>query len=217
VRLALTSAKTLEPYKLATLTGLTGEMIRHSNVEALVRQALVESVGPALDAALFSTAAGVAELNPPGILNGIAPLTATAGGGATAMMSDLRQLVNAVAATAGNGGIVFVMAAAQDVALSTLPTFRYPRLISGALPSGTVIAISVNGLVSASGEVPRIDASIYGTAHEETDPLPIVDGTPASPVRSYFQTDSLALRLRVPVSWALRSPNALAWVQAVTW
>jgi hypothetical protein len=207
----------LEPFKIATLTGLTGEMVRHSNAEALVRQVLLESVGPGLDAALFSTAASVAELRPPGILNGIAPLVATAGGGVEAMIGDFRQLVDAVAATCGNGGIIFVMAAAQDVALSVLPTFRYPRLVSSALPSGTVIALSVNGLVSANGEVPRIDASIYGTAHEDTDPLPIVDGTAGSPTRSCFQTDAVGLRLRLPVSWALRSQNALAWVQSATW
>src|SRR5262249_52937269 len=48
---------TLTPHKLAVMTSLTGEMMRHSNAETLVRQALIESTGPAIDRQLFSTTA----------------------------------------------------------------------------------------------------------------------------------------------------------------
>ena len=52
-------AATLEPYKLGVILELTGEMLRNSNAEALIRAVLISSVGPSLDAALLSNAAGV--------------------------------------------------------------------------------------------------------------------------------------------------------------
>jgi hypothetical protein len=204
----------LRPYKLSTLTSLSGEMVRHSDAEAIVSQALLDSVGLGLDTVLFSSAAEVAETAPAGLLNGISALTAATGSGTDAMVSDLRQLINAVAATGGNGGIVFACSPAQDVSFSLLPAF-----LSSAIPLGTVIVISVNGIVSATGVRPTIDASPFGTSHEDTIPQPIVDGSGvvASPVRSFFQTDVLGLKLRVPISWGRRSTGTVAWVQNVTW
>jgi hypothetical protein len=42
-------------------------------------------------------------------------------------------------------------------------------------------------------------------------------GTVATPVGSMFQTDSVALKLRWPISWALRTSNAVAWIANVNW
>ena len=72
------AAINLEPYKMAVITSLSGEMLRGSNSEAIVRQVLLVNVGPALDAAMFSDTAAVTEERPPGLLNGIAALTPTA-------------------------------------------------------------------------------------------------------------------------------------------
>jgi hypothetical protein len=52
---------TLSPHKLAVITTLTGELMRGSNAETLLRQVLLESTGPALDAVLFSNAAATAD------------------------------------------------------------------------------------------------------------------------------------------------------------
>ena len=109
----------LEAYKLATIVNLSGEMVRHSNAEALVRQVLSENVGVSLDSAMLSAAAGVSGVRPPGILNGIAALTPTAAGSSAfdAMVADLEKLVTATASVSGNGGIVFVCAPAQALAI----------------------------------------------------------------------------------------------------
>jgi hypothetical protein len=32
-----------------------------------------------------------------------------------------------------------------------------------------------------------------------------------------FQTDSLALRLILPINWTIRRPGTVAWVAGVTW
>jgi len=54
----------------------------------------------------------------------------------------------------------------------------------------------------------------------DTAPLPIASpGAPATvsaPTRSLYQTDSIGLRLRLPVTWAKRHGAAVAWV-ATTW
>jgi len=41
--------------------------------------------------------------------------------------------------------------------------------------------------------------------------------TKAAPVASIFQTDGVALRVRMDTTWALRAANVIAWVQNVTW
>ena len=43
------------------------------------------------------------------------------------------------------------------------------------------------------------------------DTAPQPAGT-MGPSRSLFQTDSLALKMRWPVSWALRDPRGFAWL-----
>ena len=94
VQMAPTSVgTTLTPHKLAVITSLTGEMMCSSNAETLVRQALIESTGPALDRVLFSAAPAAAD-RPPGLLNGIAALTPSAGayGKTELIVDDLQAL-----------------------------------------------------------------------------------------------------------------------------
>src|SRR5262249_62145031 len=86
------------PRKLATIFVLTHEMIASSHAEQLVRLVMKDSLGAALDAALFSNAAGSAS-QPPGLLNGVTPLSAATAGSSVAMIDDFAKLVAAVAPT----------------------------------------------------------------------------------------------------------------------
>jgi Phage capsid family len=213
---------TLELFKLGCICALTGEMVRGSNAQAIVRQALLDSLRPALDKALFSTAAGVADLRPPGLLNGIAALTPSAATAPLdAMVADLGALAAAVGPVAGKSSIVFITAPAQAVAigLRSAATFAYGVLPSSYVAAKTVIAVAGNALASAVGGEPNIDISQEGIAHMETAPQPIVTpaGTIATPVASFFQTDSAALKCRWPISWALRDARGVAWLQNVLW
>ena len=117
----------IEPYKLATMLVLTNELVRHSNAEAVMRQVLQENVGPTLDAAMFSAAAAVPGLRPPGILNGISPLTATTGGGLAAVVGDLKLIGAALAPVTGGGEPVLICAPAQAAALAQLPLIADDR------------------------------------------------------------------------------------------
>jgi hypothetical protein len=206
---------------LGTIVVLTREMIESSNAEALTRQALLDAMGPSLDRRLFDANAAVADLRPAGLLFGKTALTPSADTDKfSAMVADLSSLAAAVAPYAGNGGIIFVTSARQAVPIK-IGLFRgldYSLLVSSSLPAGTVIAIAQPALVAALGEAPQIDLTRVATLHMDTSPQQIATGgTMPSPVTATFSTDKVGIRLRWPISWALRDPNAIAFMSAVTW
>jgi HK97 family phage major capsid protein len=91
----ITSLASLTPRKIATICVFTREMLERStpNIEALLRMALSESLGLALDNTLFSAAAGDAA-TPTGIFNGIAPLAASTQTIASEAMTEDGDLVS---------------------------------------------------------------------------------------------------------------------------
>jgi hypothetical protein len=94
----------------------------------------------------------------------------------------------------------------------------YAVIDSGTVPPGTIIAVDAADFVVVGGEAPRFEVSDQATLHmEDTDPDPIHNGGPASPVRSLWQTDSLGLRLILPVNWCMRRPGMVASIQGVAW
>ena len=92
---------------------------------------------------------------------------------------------------------------------------------SSGLADGVVLAIATSALVSAI-DAPQFDVSSNALIHQEnTSPLAIgTAGSPATvaaPSRSAFQTDTLILRLRMDVSWGVRSAGSVAWLTGATW
>lgn len=210
----------LEPHKLAIITLLTQEMITSSGAEAIMRDALSQAAALALDGALFSSFAGSPD-QPPGLLAGATPLTpSSASVLSDAMLADLSALAGTVARVAGGGGVVFIAAPEQAVAISIgAPMFQYPVLSTAALPKGTVAAVAASALVSASEPLPMIDASREATVHRDSAPSEIVtsSGVISAPTMSVYQTDAVAVRLRLPLAWAVRAPGAIAWASNVIW
>ena len=207
----------LTPFKLATIVVLTSEVIRNSNAEAVVRQALLNSVAGSLDAALFGNDAATPELRPAGLLYDIEALEPSdATDKFAAMANDISALITSVAWIAGNSNVTLIAAPAQAVRLLMAPARPYLVLMSASLPDKTVVAVA-NDAVASVAELPSIDASRDSVVHMNDAPAQLNTGTPAPPTYSMYQTDSVSLRLRWPVSWALRDPRALAWMQDVTW
>ncbi|WP_157158110.1 MULTISPECIES: phage major capsid protein [Bradyrhizobium] len=210
---------TLSPRKFATIIPFTREI---STIEAIVRAVLLESLGLAFDAAMFSNSVGNS-IRPPGLLLGITPIAhSTATSPQDAMIADIKALVSAVAPIAGNGEVVLVAATDQAVALRLRQSREvYPVLASAALAAGTVIAIAPSGLASAIDPVPRFEIASEGALvmDDAAGQLSMV-GTPnvvAAPARSLFQTDTLALRVILQISWGLRSSLAIAYMTGVAW
>jgi hypothetical protein len=80
--------------------------------EDLLRTMMIESVGPALDRALFSTAAAAPE-RPAGLLNGIPPLVSTGN-----LTNDLIMLLSQIAPVSGNSQIALVAAPDKAIAIN---------------------------------------------------------------------------------------------------
>jgi hypothetical protein len=69
--------------------------------------------------------------------------------------------------------------------------------------------------------VPALSASKETLLHMSDSPANIgVAGSPnvvAAPSQSMFQSDLMALKIRLAASWALRDPRGLAWLTTTAW
>lgn len=210
----------IEPHKVAALLSLSGELIRGSNAEAVMRQLLLESAAAALDAALFSADAAVPGLRPAGVLESVAPLPPSSAVAAfDAMVEDLGNIAASIAPAAGASIPVLVAAPRQAVALAmSAPRDLWPMMMSAALPDKTLVGIVPAG-IATSISAPRIEAS-SAAAVQHADPaadISDIGGVLAAPVLSTFQIDAVNLKLVQPATWGVRSPTAIAWVQGTNW
>lgn len=245
VRQGAFTSVSLTPKKLAVITTFTREIAEHSTpqIEQILRQGIEEDTELTVDTLLFDANAATA-VRPAGLRNDITAITATAGGGFAAAVSDIKALVSGLI-TATNGRIrqpVFVMNDVQAVSLSMTQNAGgdfpfagdiaqgrlagYPLIRSTAVTPGTVFFLDAADFFTATGDEPRFEVSDQATLHmEDTAPAQIgsgptgaeTQGNVAYPVRSMFQTDSMALRMILPMNWALRRAGVIAYTQTVTW
>jgi len=222
VRQLNSSAVQLLPYKIGSICAVTQEMVDSSNVEAMVGDALLRSAGAALDMALFDANPATAA-RPAGLRNGIAALTpSSATDFHEAFLEDITTLFNSVAAVGGQGPYVLVTSAGRSQSLlarmarfQTDPELGVTGLILGTPAVGNdIIAVAESALVSAFSADPVIEAATASTLVMD-DAAP---GTPdtTQPTKSLFQTASVGIKMRWPMSWALRNPKGVAWLTP-TW
>lgn len=242
VRQGAFTSLSLTPMKMAVITVWTRELDEHSipAIEGLLRDAVASDTAVAIDSILLDANAATT-IRPAGILNGVSGLTPTTGGGFAALTGDIKQLSGALlTGTLGNvRNPVWLMNPQQvNSAAFAIATgagvfpFReeigqgrlggWPIIQSGTVPAGTVIVIDAADFVSVTGDGPRFEISDQATLHmEDTAPTDIsTTGTPAVvafPVKNMFQTDMLALRMIMPLTWAIRRTGTVAWVAGVTW
>jgi HK97 family phage major capsid protein len=243
VRQGAFTAQVLVPKKMAVITTWTREIGEHSvpAIEGLLREAVREDTSVALDSVLIDAGAATA-IRPAGLLNGVAALTATnTTPGFVNMVGDLKLLTGALTANlAGNirapawlmnpgeintGKLTVAPNSGEfpfKEELEAGQLLGYPVIDSGTVPVRTVILIDAADFVTVGGEAPRFDVSDSATLHmEDTTPLPLATtGTPAvvaAPQRSLWQTDSLALRMILPINWIQRRTGTVAWMQLVNW
>jgi HK97 family phage prohead protease len=243
VRQAAFTSTTMVPKKMAVITTWTREMDEHSvpAIEGLLRNAIQEDTQIAIDTILLD-ANPATTIRPAGLRNGVVGLTPTAGGGFNALVADLKGLSGAIL-TSTNGNVrsmVFIMNPQQALSIGFVQPpnpgglfpfasdinnnrlMGYPVIKSGTVPLGTVICLDAADYVSITGDTPRFEISDQATLHmEDTAPAHLgTVGTPAvaaAPAVSMFQTDSLALRLILPMNWAMRRTGVVSFVAGVTW
>jgi HK97 family phage major capsid protein/HK97 family phage prohead protease len=241
VRQGAFTTQALTPKKMAVITTWTREMDEHSipAIEGILRDAIQTDTSVAVDSVLID-ANPATLIRPAGLLNTVAATTATAGGGLAALIGDIKALIGALTtATYGNvrtpvwlmnptdmlsAGLASavntgIFPFATQIAANTLAGI--PIIDSATIPVKTMILIDAADFVVADGGAPRFEISDQATLHmEDTAPLDLVSGSPgtvASPQRSLFQTDSLALRMVMPLNWLQRRAGTVAWTQSVTW
>jgi HK97 family phage major capsid protein/HK97 family phage prohead protease len=241
VRQGAFTAITMTPKKLAVITVFSREISEHSDpaIEGLLRNAITEDTAVAVDSVLLDANAATA-VRPAGLRNGISTLTPTTGGGFAAVVGDVKLLVAGLTtSTLGNiRNPVWLMSPLLELALrltvapntGVFPfaaeinagTFAgYPVIVSPNVTADTLFLIDAADLVSSSGE-PRFDVSDSATVHmEDSTPLAISSsGTPntvAAPVRSFWQTDTLGIRMIMPLNWAFRRAGMVAYITGTTW
>jgi hypothetical protein len=154
----------------------------------------------------------------------VTPITATAGGGFTALEGDIKALVGAIV-TAGGGTNVWLFVnpvQAVTLKLATDSSFDMPVVATPALAAGTVVAVEVGAVASGYSGVPEITASKDAPVHmEDTSPAAIgTAGTPnvvAAPVLSAWQQNLLLLKLILRCSWTVRAPGMVQVINSATW
>jgi HK97 family phage major capsid protein len=242
VRQGAFSSQTLTPKKMAVISTWTREMSDHSTpaIEGLIREAIQQDTSVAVDTVLIDANAATA-IRPAGLLNGVTVTTATAGGGIAALIGDLTALLGALTtSTYGNLRTPTFLVNPTDMLRASLlqaantGIFPFqsqiaagnlngvPLIDSTTVPAKTMILVDAADFVVVGGEAPRLEISDQATLHmEDTAPAELVGtgtpGTVASPQRSLFQTDSLALRMVMPLNWVQRRTGTVAWTQNVSW
>jgi HK97 family phage major capsid protein/HK97 family phage prohead protease len=231
-----TAATTMTPKKMGVIVPFTRELAKRSTpaIEALVRQAILEDTAAVLDAALLDATAS-STARPAGLLNGVSAVGVGYGGGDfQAVVEDFKALLAPFYTANGADNLTVIMHPSQALALSMMPgpgdgrfgwaeplMSRLTVIESTYATSGRLIALRNSDFATALGDAPEFDISEQATVHmEDTTPLEIVSGTgptTADPVRSFFQTATIGVRMLMDVSWTMRRSGMVQWVNGTTW
>ena len=231
--------------KLAAITVQTEELMRFSSpsADALFRNELVRVIAERQDLDFLDpTNAGVANVKPASISNGVTPIISSGNDGSH-IIADIAALLN----TFNNANItltnpVFVMSVvkAQALALSrnVLDQYNFPTMNLGT-GMGTLQGIPVVSsqyitrfgttggeyvfLINApdiffadDGQV-TIDASREASLQMDDAPTEEASGGVGASMVSMFQTNSIAIRAERYVNWQKRRPQACAVLGNVFW
>lgn len=231
-----TAATTMTPKKMGVIVPFSRELAKRSTpaIEALVRQSILEDTAVILDGAIIDTTAS-STARPAGLLNGVSAAASGYGGGDyQAVLADFGALLAPFYTANAADNITVLMNPIQGLKLAMMPgpdgvigSFmgairdRVTFLESTTVPANRLIALRNSDFATALGDAPEFDISEQATVHmEDTTPLEIVSGTgptTADPVRSFFQTATIGVRMLMDVSWKMRRSGMVQWIDTTTW
>lgn len=231
-----TAATTMTPRKMGVIVPFSREAAKRStpSLEALVRDAIVKDTAAILDSHLLDATAEDT-VRPAGLLNGVAATATGYGGGDyQAVIEDINALLEPFDTANASDGIVLIMHPKQARKLAMLPgpdgTFgwsdkfmsEFTVVRSTHATAGRLIALRASDFITAAGDAPQFEVSNSATVHmEDASPLEIVaSGSPdvtAAPVRSFFQTDTMGVRMVMDVAWKMRRSGMVRWINGTTW
>ncbi|MBA60017.1 MAG: phage major capsid protein [Gammaproteobacteria bacterium] len=233
---------TLTPKKRATIVAVNNELMRRGTPSALelIRDDMVEGIARGLDAT-FQGNAAASSTAPAGIFNGVES-TGTVGGGYAALDNDLKGLITGFAiSNVGGANRAWVMPEQSKIAIQFMrdangnviypsvaesnTLLGYPIVSSSAVTAATIGLIEGSSLIVADELMPTISISEDATLSMRTDPASNLvaenSATPpvslSTPVRSMFQTDSVAIRIVTAMDWGMRHGVAVDRLTATSW
>jgi len=230
-----TASASLTPKKMGVIVPFSRELAKRSTpaIEAIVRQAILEDTASILDSALLDATAS-STARPAGLLNGVSAVGVGYGGGDhQAVKEDFRALLAPFIAANAADNITVIMNPAQSLSIAMMDgpsnNTNWFAGISGRVnivestyaTAGRLIAIRNSDFYTATGDAPEFDINETATVHmEDTTPLEIVSGTgptTADPVRSFFQTATVGVRMLMDVSWVMGRPGMVQWVNGTSY
>jgi hypothetical protein len=210
---AITGVKLDAPKKVAFILGFTRETAKKAIAQDVFNLVLQEAAARSLDSAYFNDDAATAD-SIAGLLYGATDLSNNGLG--VDPNEDAAALAASVAS--GSGQVVFITGPARAAILGIRePELKPDIFASVAVNDQILIAVDPRSFVHGVGPTPDISASREAVMHMESEtPAEIVSGsgpTTADPVRSLWQTDAIALRAIIDVSYVARRSNAVAFIE----
>jgi hypothetical protein len=208
--------------KIETITAVSKELnlSMPETAVSVVGRIVADACTASIDKAAFDTTAS-STARPAGLLYNVTPIGASTASD-SAMADDLGNLVQAI----GNAGIdptdaIFVAGPREAMIINTRigPNFKSQVLVTLGLPAKSVAAFAPAAIYSGYQGLPIIETSDSAAFHyEDTTPKEIVStpGVVAAPVKSLYQTDTIAIKVRAWCSWAV-IPGGAQVVNSVNW
>lgn len=223
---------TLTSLEIDALAAITKKLVRESSpaAEMLVRDGLVQAVRQKIDTTFLSTAAAVTGVSPAGLLNGLSAGSAS-GYDADALRADIAALYAGFIAAKNATGLYWVMgpSLAKQVSLmrNALGQREFPDLSqSGGTLEGDPVVVGDNVgagdfILLKPSDIYKIgdrgiSVSVSDQATIEMDTAPTGDaGVPTAQsanMVSMFQSNSVAIKVTLPMNYAKRRSSAVAYI-----
>jgi len=244
VKQGATGSVVISPYQLGVITVATKKLLQHSTPDAdrILMNSMLQDTAVALDGVFVDNNAAVSNERPRGLQKDSGTASATAAGTvstAAEIEADITGLLsNMEAINAPMERLVFIMTPgnARKLAHKQNSGGFYPfkdevsagrffggrLLLSNTAASDVVLVVDEDLLYKANLGLPEVSISDQAVLHmEDTDPKAIgfddTGATVAEPVRSMFQTDSVAMKLVFPTGWVRRADAASQSLTGVAW
>ena len=108
----------------------------------------------------------------------------------------------------------------DEIARGTL--LGIPIIQSTTGLSDTMAIMDAADFMTATGDTPQFSVSDQAVLHmEDTSPAQLstvaTPNTVAAPIRSLWQTDTMAIRLLIDINWAKRLAGIFQWADPMVW
>lgn len=209
---------TLRTDKLATIVMATRELVdAGAGTDAMLESLLTEAIAMGADLVLLGNGAG-SDTQPPGLGNGITPLT-----GSEDAVADTKAMTEAMPANTVRP--VWLMHPSQMIgataanivdggAIANAPIVPSPRV-----PVGDVWLLDAADLLMNAGGTVDFERTEEAVLNANDAPVAIVDagGVMAAPVISLYQQGLVGLRAVLPIFWSMRDVSRVIKLTGATW